>query len=55
MFLKKNVVNKVARITVFISIAAFEMAYPILLEIRYICFIPFLVIYLNTFAGEVEE
>lgn len=54
-FMKKNVSNKAARISVLISIAAFEMAYPVLLEIRYICFIPFLVLFLNTFANEAEE
>lgn len=49
-FLKRNVLNKAARVSVLLSIAAFEMAYPILLEIRYICFLPFLLVYLNTYA-----
>ena len=54
-FMKKNVSNKTARISVLISIAAFEMGYPVLLEIRFICFIPFLVLFLNTFADKAEE
>lgn len=47
-FLKRNVENKSARVSLLISIAAFEMAYPVLLEIRFLSFMPFLILYLNS-------
>lgn len=46
-FLKNNLLNKKQLKFVFLFFVIFEIGYPILIDYRVLCFIPFVVIYLN--------
>jgi len=48
MCVKKNMLNKAAIYPMLISLAVFEIGYPILLEIKYMLFIPVLIVFLNS-------
>ncbi|HTD39745.1 MAG TPA: hypothetical protein VK671_03925 [Mucilaginibacter sp.] len=51
-FLKDNLLNKKNTMYVFFFFMIFEIGYPILIDPRVLCFIPFLVVYLNHLSTE---
>jgi hypothetical protein len=51
-FLKNNLLNKRNTIYVFFFFMIFEIGYPILIDPRVLCFIPFLLVYLNHLSTE---
>lgn len=51
-FLKDNLLNKKNMMYVFFFFMIFEIGYPILIDPRVLCFIPFLVVYLNHLSTE---
>jgi hypothetical protein len=46
-FLKNNLLNKKQLKYIFLFFIIFEIGYPMLVELRVLCFIPFVVVYLN--------
>jgi hypothetical protein len=51
-FLNSNLLRKKDTYLVFLFFMIFEIGYPTLIEPRILCFIPFLVIYLNNLSAE---
>jgi len=51
-FLRSNLLNKRNAIYVFCLFMIFEIGYPVLIDPRVLCFIPFLIVYLNHLSKE---
>lgn len=54
LFFKKNIIDKRMMYPFLISLFAFEIGYPILMELKYVMMLPFIVVFLNSLSTEAK-